>query len=144
MTRPLYSTHPDIEELWNRDEPLPRGYGIAVMLAALLLAAVWSGGDARFSAPAFSTLRTLGGRPLVCGAMAAIVVALLVARCAGPRMMAWTLYIAGGVYLLFAISFFVSALASPVAALTGPAAYLALAAFHISHAVEYSPRWRRP
>jgi hypothetical protein len=131
-------THPALACLW-RDDILQRGYLIAVALSAALLAALWGGGDARFSSAAFETMRVLGGRPAWCGLLGALLLGLLASRVLGPSVLRWTLLGAGVVYILFAVAFLIAALHSPTSALTGPPAYAALALFHLSHALDYRP-----
>jgi hypothetical protein len=138
VRRPAWlHTNRSLVDVWAVDQLLFRGWWIATLLTAGMLIAIGGGGDERFSAPAFDAMRLLGGRPLWCGLLAVLVLAMVAARIRGPRVLRWCLYGLGTFYLILAVTVTVSALASPTSALTGTCAYTALAAFHLSHAVDY-------
>jgi hypothetical protein len=138
VSRPAWlHTNQTLAELWIVDQLLFRGWWIATLLTLGMLVAIGCGGDDRFSAPAFEAMRVLGGRPLWCGLLAVLVLAMVAARMLGARVLRWCLYGLGTFYLILAVTVTVSALASPTSALTGTCAYTALAAFHLSHAVDY-------
>ncbi len=127
----------DVTVLWTINPAAHRGYRILVTLSLALAAVIAGGGDERMSAAAFATQRAIGG-PLVWAVLfAACAGALGIARLMSSRWMRFTLLGCAVIYMLWAIGFLVTALASPTSPFTGPVAYAFIAAWHVSQSEIY-------
>lgn len=131
---------PDVDDLWDASDLLRRGYVVVLGLAVGMAVVVLAGSESRIAGASFAVVRRTGGHLLWGAVFAALAAALVIGRSTSRHALGLAMQCGAVIHLLWGISFAESAWQDHHADFTGPIAYAALAAMHVSQALEYRRR----